>query len=132
MHDLKLVYEALYGPLNGAGPDKAHCRDLARRLRVIAGTRWSDRYVANILRGNQPLRPKLAEAARKLGQVIDGQHPLLVQSYRVEVRALGHIAPGAVILSNSQPCTCGLEFVPNVSWRKKCFSCSPPRGWKGD
>ncbi|WP_373084390.1 hypothetical protein [Zhongshania sp.] len=89
---------------------------------------WQWKYLFNLMKrykGFQTMPDDLRRAILALGAMVDGTHPLLAESRPVRVYGLnGNVRPDSVILGESQFCPyCGIDFVPNVPWRKQCGRC---------
>lgn len=105
--------------ISGMGHDPASIRvdDLqavADRLSDLAGRSpaWGWRYLRNVLNHKIDASRALVDAVMRLGALVDGAPKDLARSERVSVQALGSVKPGALILADSRPCVCGMEFVP--------------------
>lgn len=96
---------------------------IADRLSDLAGHSpgWGWRYLRNILNGKIDASRILLDAIMRLGALVDGAPKDLARSTRVTVNAIGTVKPGALILADSRPCICGIDFVPR-SWNQKYHS----------
>lgn len=120
--------QALSELIYGLGHDPASIRvdDLqavADRLSELArrDPAWGWRYLRNVLNRRMDASRKLIDAVMRLGALVDGAPRDLARSERVTVQALGKVKPGALVLADSQPCICGIEFVP-AAWNQKYHS----------
>lgn len=100
---------------------------IADKLSAVAGKEpgWSWRYLRNVLNRNLLASQKLIEAILALGATIDGVPDIVARAQSVQVLAVGHIVPGAVILADSKPCNrpgCPVNFVPRVPTQRYCSS----------
>ncbi len=82
---------------------------------------WTWRYLRSVLSGTVEPSQRLVNAILKLGALIDGAPVEAVKGERVQVLALGKVAPGSVILASSKACGnpgCKVTFVPVVPWQR--------------
>jgi hypothetical protein len=129
---LKAVIQAL-----GHDASLIHTEDLqaiADRLSLLAKKEpgWGWRYLRNVINGKLEPSTKLAEAVKRLKATIDGTPDEFVKSERVSIQAVGHVAPGALVLADSKRCAnpgCRVEFVPRVPWQK-CHSTPCSIAWR--
>lgn len=117
--------EMLSELITGMGHDPATIRvddlqGIADRLSTLAGhtPAWGWRYLRNVLSHKINASRALVDAIMRLGALVDGAPKDIAQAQRVTVNALGHVKPGALILADSRPCICGVEFVPRT-WNQK-------------
>lgn len=90
---------------------------------------WTWRYIQGIHEGHLPPSKDFAHAVEILLAIVDGAHPLAAQTEQLLVFVFpASVAAGSIVMGRSVSCpVCGIWFVPNVPWRKKCPACSPPK-----
>ena len=124
---LDMMLDELKGS-SGKLPYKRLAGDLSKVARKQP--EWSRRYILSVHKGTIEPSRKLAQAVMDLGAYYDG-HGLRLTVGASEVKITTHDPEGiagAYIMGKPKICTdCGARLVPNVPWRRKCPSCSPPR-----
>lgn len=98
----------------------------AEELSRLAGKQppWSPRALQSVYAGtNEPGRKMLA-AILAMGATMDGVSPALANKVEMKLFAdPANVRAGAVVLGESRACLrpgCGVNFIPNVPWRKFC------------
>lgn len=121
LHAAEMLTELISGM--GHDPSTIRVDDLqgiADRLSTLAGhtPAWGWRYLRNVLSHKINASRALVDAIMRLGALVDGAPADLARAQRVTVNALGNVKPGALILADSIPCICGVEFVPRT-WNQR-------------
>lgn len=122
------VLKELYRTLYGNEVTRADLTDLGRRLALVAGKQnpYSYRYMRSLYyhdAGFEQPGAKLAIAIGKLLAAVDSQHLSLATVEPTHVTAVGHVAPGSLILGDSRRCAyppCAVNFVPRAWNGKYC------------
>ena len=85
---------------------------------------WQWRYLRNIINCNYPQPPvRIIKAIYALRAIDKGTSPLIACAQVVQVRAVGNVSPGAVVLADSRTCdriACPVEFVPRSGNQRFC------------
>ena len=89
---------------------------------------WSRRYILSVHNGTVGPSKALERAAFELGLFYDGLE-LIAGAYEVMVRSHDESIAGSYVMGSVRICPrCSARFVPSITWRRFCPSCSPPRG----
>ena len=122
--------EALLGALRLSSSAK-DLRLLGRKLKKVLGKpgSYSYNHLHSVSRGMKPGK-ELSRAIMIMLAIYDGSSNA-IGAYSVEVLSMNPDVAGALIPPlDPKICDrddCILKFIPNVSWRKRCYLCSPIR-----
>ena len=110
-------------------PGRSAWRELGAVVGQLArGRPYSWRYVQSIHSGTLPASNEFRLGSLRALAVLDGSSGILARSVEVTAWALDPSVAGSLVMGQPRACECGVRFVPNVPWRKRCPGCSPPKG----
>jgi len=117
-HALKALLEAW----NYRKHDSAELAEVGVKLgEFIRGKPYSRVYILNILNG-KGAGEELRTGILSLLAIVDGARVEQVKTHPVECLTEHNVHPGALILTDSRLCRCGLHFIPrawNQRWHSK-------------
>lgn len=106
-------------------------RLLGRKLKRAIGRpgSYSYKHLHSVARGMKP-GAELTRAMLAMLAMTDGASAA-IGAYTIQVRSMNPAAAGSLIPpTDPKICdrdNCPIKFIPNVSWRKRCYLCSPIR-----